>query len=102
MKITLDNVDYNLNVEAAMKLGVLTQVPKTRPIYVTDIPNGSAFRWKDGMFVMRNNTATSPKQCIQVCGDGIDDPEQTWFDHSTALSYWDEKQELWISEVENG
>lgn len=102
MKITLESENYDLNIERAIDLGVLTPIPKTRPVYVKDIPNGSVFRWKSGRFVMRDNTATSPKQCIQVSGSDIECPEPTWFAYNTELTYWDEKRRLWIKEVENG
>jgi hypothetical protein len=100
MKINLNGDDFNLDVEKAVLIGALTKIPKTRPVRVSDIPNGSLFTWNGDRYVMIDNKSRKQGQCI--CITEVFSPYQVWFDDDTDLKYWSFADRNWISEIRGG
>ncbi len=110
MKITIEGVDYELNVYLAEARGCLKKIPRTRPVGIQDIPNGSLFKWIEDvenpddttqLFVMRDNLLTTNGQCISAMPDC---PRLCWFWHKgdEKFLFWSETDKKWVSEVPVG
>lgn len=100
MNITIEGTDYELNISKAIADGYLKKIPKSRSVSPKDIPNGSIFKWNRKMYLMVDNTIEKNGQC--VCVSDVE-PYNTWFrngDELTEFTYWDMKEQKWISKID--
>lgn len=104
MQITRKGKKYILDIEKAIELGVLKA--KSRPIKISDIPNGAVFRWKFeenyDYYLMLDNKKLDRGQSISITSSGEStSPYNAWFEDETEdLSFLDVKKEEWVSEIE--
>lgn len=103
MIIEYDNKKFDINLDKAKELGLLTEIKKKRPVYVKDIPNGSIFRWHsdecDYEYVMINNTLQKNGQCVKI-SNGFERGRITWISSDVSLKYYNKSTDTWIKEIE--
>ncbi|RTL00380.1 MAG: hypothetical protein EKK57_07200 [Proteobacteria bacterium] len=109
MNIKIDGSNYILDIQAAIKAGVLKKEKKMRPIKASDVPNGSLVRycyrgvynWYE--FVMIDNKIKGDGQLICNHGDDKGQPGYLLFiDEGNYLyEYYDYSTRTWIREVED-
>jgi hypothetical protein len=108
MKITIDGVGYELDVSRAQECGILKK--KKRPVVVSDIPNGSIFRWIDSpyckphLFVMLDKNLRSNGQIVDITSFRTDLTVNRNFGNlgfftDPKLEYYDRKTSTWINEI---
>lgn len=110
MIINHKNIKYSLDIRKAIQLGVMTKIPKTRPVMIKDIPNNTIFRWsyKDGRnqiyyeYMMADSASTAFNNCISLDGKiGKRGTEALVVDdEEIVLEFLDAKKEKWIREIE--
>lgn len=100
MEVQHNNATYVLDTEKAIQLGVLKK--KKRKIHLSDIKNGSIFRWHDGIrtyhtYLMVDNRKDTSGQCI---GLSEDDFYHTFFSDTEKFEILDVRAAKWITEID--
>lgn len=103
----IDGRLYTVNLEEAVKLGLIKEKKTKRKLSIKDIPNGSVFtdniEAQNRRFVMLDNTKKNDEQLVFINERdlGLRSGFDLFYD-SLIFSYWDIKNKMWISEIEEG
>ena len=105
IEIEIAGVTYTVNLNKAIKSGLIKKKINTRPIIIKDIPNGSIFRelGEDGEeFVMLNNKLNNKNQMIIIKSPVGEVGQRSFFTLDCLYNFevWDPTKKVWITEIE--